>query len=245
MHAHDAIQPDYAGDSKRARVEAMFDRIARRYDTLNRIISLGLDRGWRRALVREVASRAPGGRMLDVATGTGDLAFALSRAGAREVVGADISDGMLDVARRKAEHGKSPGAIRFERADAAQLPFQDRDFDAVTVAFGVRNFEDLGAGLRELARVLKPGGTLAVLELGKPRNGFLRVGHAFYTRGILPLVAGLVSGERAAYTYLPASVQAFPDPQRFGEVLGDAGLSDVKTRSFAFGAAHLHLARRA
>jgi demethylmenaquinone methyltransferase/2-methoxy-6-polyprenyl-1,4-benzoquinol methylase len=244
MHAHDAIQPDYDGPTKRARVEAMFDRIARRYDMLNRVISLGLDRGWRRSLVREVVRLAPGGRMLDVATGTGDLAFALSKAGAREVVGADISDGMLDVARQKAATAKDRPAIRFERADAAALPFSDADFDAVTVAFGVRNFEDLEGGLRELARVLKPGGTLAVLELGKPRNGLLRAGHAVYTRAILPLIAGLVSGERAAYTYLPASVAAFPDPRRFGEILGEVGLSDVRTRAFALGSAHLHIARR-
>jgi demethylmenaquinone methyltransferase/2-methoxy-6-polyprenyl-1,4-benzoquinol methylase len=222
----------------------MFDRIARRYDTLNRVISLGLDQGWRRVLVREVATRHPAGRVLDVATGTGDLAFALAAAGLGEVVGLDISPGMLAEARRKAESPRAAASVRFELGDAAALPFADASFDAVTVAFGVRNFEDLEVGLRELARVLRPGGTLAVLELGTPRSRLLRLGHAAYTRGLLPLVAGLVSGERAAYTYLPASVAAFPEPARFAELLTACGLRDVRTRLFALGAAHLTLSTR-
>jgi demethylmenaquinone methyltransferase/2-methoxy-6-polyprenyl-1,4-benzoquinol methylase len=247
MYAHDAVQPRYDGSSKRDRVARMFDRIASRYDLLNRVISLGLDKGWRRVLVREVASRHPAGRLLDVATGTGDLALALAGAGASEVIGVDISPGMLAEARRKSDApapAKAASAVRFELGDAAALPFPDARFDAVTVAFGVRNFEDLEAGLRELSRVLRPGGTLAVLELGTPRSRLLRLGHAAYTRGILPLVAGLVSGERAAYTYLPASVAAFPDPTRFASLLETLGLADVRTRAFALGAAHLTLARR-
>ncbi len=250
MYAHETVQPAYAGDSKRDRVERMFDRIAGRYDLLNRVISLGLDRGWRGVLVREVTRRAPRGRVLDVATGTGDLAFALARAGMGEVVGVDISAGMLAEADRKAaavraDDGGSPSEVRFQRADAQSLPFPDEAFDAVTVAFGVRNFEDLDAGLRELHRVLRPGGVLAVLELGAPRQSFLRGLHGWYSRVVLPRVAGMVSGEHAAYAYLPESVANFPEADVFARILTERGFGDVEVRAFTFGTAHLYVGMRA
>ncbi|MEN9786404.1 MAG: Ubiquinone/menaquinone biosynthesis methyltransferase ubiE [Pseudomonadota bacterium] len=250
MYAHDAVQPGYAGASKRERVEHMFDRIAGRYDLLNRVISLGLDRGWRREVVGEVTRRAPGGRVLDVATGTGDLALALARAGVGEVVGADISAGMLAEAERKvaAERQDAGGrlaAVRFERADALGLPFDDGAFDAVTVAFGVRNFEDLEAGLRELRRVLRPGGAVVVLELGAPRQELLRSLHGWYSRHVLPTIAGVVSGERAAYEYLPESVASFPDSAAFARILGACGFRDVEARPLTFGVTHLYVGVRA
>ena len=228
MFDHDQVRPAYPGESKRARVEAMFDRIAPRYDRLNQVLSLGIDKSWRRTLIREVLHAQPT-RALDVATGTGDLALALSLAGVPEVVGVDISQEMLAVARTKA------AGVRFERADCEALPFADGAFDVATVAFGVRNFE--------LVRMLRPGGVLAILELSTPTSPIVRAAHGLYTRAVLPRVGAAVSGERAAYEYLPASVAAFPSGSRFVRVLEDAGAVDVRCVPLTLGIATLYLAR--
>lgn len=238
MFEHDQVRPAYPGESKRARVEAMFDRIAPRYDRLNRVISLGIDASWRRTLLRHVMELTPR-RVLDVATGTGDLALSFAAAGVPDVVGVDISQEMLAVAETKAARAHVP--VRYTRADAEALPYNDGTFDAVTIAFGVRNFEHLARGVAELVRVVRPGGLLAVLELSTPTAPVLRAIHGAYTRHVLPHVGAALSGERAAYEYLPASVAAFPSAERFRQVVEDAGCA-ASSVPLTLGVAHLSLA---
>jgi demethylmenaquinone methyltransferase/2-methoxy-6-polyprenyl-1,4-benzoquinol methylase len=239
MFDHDQVRPQYPGNSKRARVEEMFDRIAPRYDQLNRLLSLGIDRRWRRRLLREVLLAQPR-RVLDVATGTGDLAIALAEAGIAEVSGVDISQHMLAVGRVKV--ARAGVNVRLFCADGEALPEADDSYDAVTVAFGVRNFEHLEQGLLELLRVLRPGGVLAILELSTPSLGVVRALHGVYCRHIVPRVGAAVSGEGAAYQYLPASVAAFPCGERFLQVLLDNGASEVRCIPLTLGIASLYLA---
>src|SRR5688500_3045958 len=239
MFDHDRIQPAYDGDSKRARVEQMFDRIAPRYDRLNQVMSLGIDKSWRRALIREVMRIQPH-HVLDVATGTADLAIALAKAGVQDVTGVDISQEMLAIGAQKAALAEAN--IHLKRADSEDLPFETGAFDAVTAAFGVRNFEHLEKGVTELVRVLRPGGVLAILELSTPTSPVLRALHGVYTRNVLPRVGALVSGERAAYEYLPASVAAFPCGQDFVDVITACGGADARCLPLTFGIASLYVA---
>lgn len=220
-------------------VQHMFDRIAGRYDLLNRIMTGGVDRRWRRAAVRTVGA-APGVRALDVCCGTGDLAFLLADAGAG-VIGLDFSANMLEVARRRAgERGDRGGSVEFVQGDALALPFEDDSFDALTVAFGVRNVERLGGAFEEFARVLRPGGTVACLEITRPANriagGFYRV---WFDR-VVPVVGGLISGDREAYSYLPQSTLDFPRPRELAELMRESGFADVDWRTFAGGIVALH-----
>jgi demethylmenaquinone methyltransferase/2-methoxy-6-polyprenyl-1,4-benzoquinol methylase len=207
----------------------MFDRIAPVYDAMNRVMTAGLDRRWRRATVAAVVS--PGDRVLDVACGTGDLALEARRAGAN-VTGLDFSPAMLERARAKAPE------LEWIQGDALALPFEDASFDAATVGFGVRNFDDLGAGLAELRRVLRPGGRLAVLEITQPR-GLLRVFYSVWFDRIVPLLGRVLPGG-AAYTYLPASVRRFPRADALAGLLEAAGFSAVEYRLFAGGIVALH-----
>ena len=242
MSDHEQVEPAYPGATKPARVEAMFDRIAPRYDQLNRVLSAGLDRGWRRALVAEVLAARPR-RVLDVATGTADVALALAAAGVPEVVGVDLAEEMLVRGRAKATQAGL--AVRLERADAEALPFADGAFDAVTCAFGVRNFAHLSHGLAELRRVLRPGGTLAILELSTPADPTLRLLHGLYTTHVLPRLGAALTGEAAAYAYLPASVAAFPDAAAFVRRLGASGVVGARARPLSAGLATLYLATAA
>lgn len=234
------VKPYNAHDSKKAQVRAMFDNIAPRYDLLNHTLSFSIDRLWRRRTVETVAGFRPA-RILDMATGTGDLAVALARRipGAA-VTGVDLSEKMLAVARRKVEERGLSGRIELRQGDAEHLGFDAASFDAVTVAFGVRNFGDLDAGLRELARVLRPGGRIFILEFSRPRNRLFRALYEFYTFRILPLVGGAVSRDRRAYAYLPASVGGFPAPEAFLDRLAQAGFSAPGMRSLSGGIAHIY-----
>ena len=222
----------------------MFDRIAPTYDVLNHTLSANIDRLWRRRVVRCAAAGAPR-RILDLATGTGDLALALARAvpGA-QVLGLDLSEGMLDGARRKAVATGLDARVLLERGDAEHLTLADASVDAVTVAFGVRNFGDLERGLREMARVLKPGGRAVVLEFSTPRNPLFRALYGWYNRRVLPFVGGLVSHDRRAYEYLPASIDEFPAPERFVRMMCDAGFRTCRARSQSFGIAQIYTAER-
>jgi demethylmenaquinone methyltransferase/2-methoxy-6-polyprenyl-1,4-benzoquinol methylase len=216
-------------------VEAMFDRIAPRYDRLNALISLGVHRRWKRAAVAALAL-APGAVVIDLACGTGDLADDVARAGGR-VVGVDLSAGMLREARRRV-----PSA-RLVRADGAALPFPDASVDGITCGFALRNFVDLGAVLVEMARVLRPGGRVALVEVDRPANALVRHAHGLYFERLVPLVGGLLS-DRWAYAYLPSSVAYLPDATALRGLLASAGFGAIAKRRFMAGAAQLVTARR-
>ena len=215
-------------------VRTMFDRIAPVYDAMNRAMTLGLDRRWRRLTARAVVRR--GGKILDACCGTGDLALA-GRAAGGEVVGVDFSAAVLARARRKAPE------MEWVQADAAALPFPDESFDAVTVGFGIRNLADLEGGLRELARVLKPGGRLGCLEITRPR-GILRPFFRVWFDGLVP-AAGKVLPGGAAYSYLPASVRRFPGPEDLAAAMRRAGFGQVGWRLLGGGIVALHVATKA
>jgi demethylmenaquinone methyltransferase / 2-methoxy-6-polyprenyl-1,4-benzoquinol methylase len=210
-------------------VRAMFDRIAPVYDAMNRTMTAGLDRRWRR-LTAEAVVR-PGDGVLDACCGTGDLAVAAARAGGK-VTGLDFSERMLERARQKA-----PG-FEWVRGDLLALPFADASFDAATVGFGVRNVEDLGLALRELRRVLRPGGRLGILEITRPR-GPLALFYRFWFDGAVPLLGKLLPGG-SAYTYLPASVRRFPGPEELAELMRAEGFTDVRIRLLAGGIVAIH-----
>ncbi len=207
----------------------MFDRIAPVYDAMNRLMTAGLDRRWRTATAEAVVR--PGDEVLDTCCGTGDLAVAGLRAGGR-VTGLDFSERMLERARRKSSE------VEWVRGDALALPFEDARFDSATVGFGVRNLADLELGLRELRRVLRPGGRLGVLEITRPR-GLLAPFYRVWFDGIVPLLGKVLPGG-AAYSYLPASVRRFPGPEDLARVMRDAGFGDVRYRFFAGGIVALH-----
>lgn len=222
----------------------MFDNIAPKYDLLNHTLSMSIDRVWRRRVVGEVR-RAKPGRILDVATGTGDLAIAMARRIRDvQVLGVDLSEQMLAVARRKIEARGLDGCIVLDRGDAERLAVADASVDVATVAFGVRNFGDLGAGLRELARTIKPGGKVVILEFSRPRNRVFRALYEFYSYKILPRIGGLVSRDKRAYEYLPASVGEFPAPEEFMAMMARAGFRNCRARSQSFGIAQIYIGER-
>jgi demethylmenaquinone methyltransferase/2-methoxy-6-polyprenyl-1,4-benzoquinol methylase len=209
----------------------MFDRIAGPYDLMNSVMTAGLHHRWRERAA-DLARIGPGSRALDVATGTGDLAIELASRGA-DVVGSDFSEGMLEVARRK-----SPG-LTWEQGNALALPYEDASFDAATVGFGARNFSDLPQGLREMARVVRPGGRVVVLEITTPQKPPLSTFFSLWFDRIVPLL-GKLADESEAYTYLPSSVKRFPDPRALGGELVAAGLEDVRWILTAGGIIALH-----
>jgi demethylmenaquinone methyltransferase/2-methoxy-6-polyprenyl-1,4-benzoquinol methylase len=236
------VKPYRPEGSKKEQVAAMFNAISPKYDALNRILSAGIDQSWRRKTLREI--RATGAlNVLDVATGTADLALALAKGipGSR-VVGVDISAGMLEVGRSKVRARDLEGRVRLDLGDGEQLPYEESSFGAVTVAFGVRNFENLEQGLRDMRRVLEPGGTLAVLEFSQPTAWPLRSLYLLYFKNILPRIGRMVSKDASAYTYLPNSVQAFPYGEAFAAKLREAGFKSVRVRPLTFGIASLYLA---
>jgi len=221
-------------------VRAMFDRIAPRYDLMNRLMSMGLDRRWRR-LAAAAADVSLESRALDVCTGTGDLAFELAqRVGpSGKVTGVDFSEQMLERARAKAAARGSD--VTFQQADALELPFADDAFDAATVAFGARNLADLDRGLAEMTRVVRPGGTVVVLEITTPRR--LRTLHGVWFDRLVPRVGALIGRDGAAYGYLPASAKRFPQPDALAAQMTSAGLRDVRHRTFMGGIVAMHHGR--
>ena len=220
-----------SGTLEEGQVRAMFDRIAGPYDVMNSVMTAGLHHRWRERAA-DLARVGPGSRALDVATGTGDLAVALAERGA-EVVGSDFSEGMLERARRKS------AAVRWEQANALDLPYADGQFDAATVGFGARNFSDLERGLAEMARVVRPGGRVVVLEITTPTRPPLSTFFSVWFDRLVPLL-GRLSGEDQAYTYLPSSVKRFPGPEALGAVMHRAGLDDVRWILTAGGIIALH-----
>lgn len=219
---------------------AMFDAIAARYDTLNRILSLGMDQGWRRKAVAALALR-PGARVLDLATGTGDLAISIAETHPDcTVVGVDPSRNMLAEGVRKVGDLKLSERIEMLEGDAQALPFEDAIFDGVTIAFGIRNVPDRLQGLREMARVTREGGRIAILELSEPRSGVMGVLARTYVHEIVPRVGGLLSGAKE-YRYLQRSIAAFPPADEFARMMEQAGLQVLETSALTFGVAHLYV----
>jgi demethylmenaquinone methyltransferase/2-methoxy-6-polyprenyl-1,4-benzoquinol methylase len=237
--------PDISsGTLEEPQVRAMFNRIAAVYDRLNSVMTAGLHHEWRRRAVK-LAHVGPGSRVLDVATGTGDLAFELARqiGSAGQVVGADFSEQMLTIARRKAETGAVDGEaapVRFEQANALLLPHATNEFDAATVGFGVRNFSDLDQGLRELTRVVRPGGHVVILEMTTPTHPPLSSFFKLWFDRVVP-VLGRLAGDSAAYTYLPNSVRRFPGPDALAAKMSAAGMSEIRYILTAGGIIALHV----
>jgi demethylmenaquinone methyltransferase / 2-methoxy-6-polyprenyl-1,4-benzoquinol methylase len=230
-------------DAERLGGGAMFDAIAGRYDLLNLVLSMGLDRLWRRRLLASLGPLNDGDRLLDVASGTADVAIALGRRAANvQVVGIDPSAGMLAVGRSKIDKAGLADRVTLQVGDAQALPFADGHFAAATIAFGIRNVPDRALGLREMARVVRPGGVIAVLELGEPRAGWLAPLSRFHVHHIVPRIGALVSGQRA-YRYLQSSIAAFPSPEAFVAQMTAAGLLEVHVRPMFPEVAHLYVGR--
>ncbi|HUH46233.1 MAG TPA: bifunctional demethylmenaquinone methyltransferase/2-methoxy-6-polyprenyl-1,4-benzoquinol methylase UbiE [Arenibacter sp.] len=228
---------------KKEQVTKMFDTISGNYDGMNRVISFGIDIKWRKRLVAIVGKKNPK-TILDIATGTGDLAIKLAETGAQEIIGLDISPGMLEVGRKKIIDKKLDDKINMVVGDSENLPFNAESFDAVTVAFGVRNFEDLEKGLSEIYRVLKPNGTFAVLETSIPEKTPYRQGYTLYCKYIMPTLGKLLSKDRSAYTYLSESAAVFPHGKQFNNILEKIGFIGIENRPQTFGAASIYIATK-
>lgn len=230
-------------------VRQMFDRIAPTYDRLNHMLSLGIDRRWRRTAVDALGKHFPpqGGQgvILDIATGTGDFAMLLAeRLKPQRIIGADISEGMMDVGREKVAQAGLQDVISFQWEDCTKLSFPDGTFDAVTSAYGVRNFQDLDAGLREMQRVLRPGGHLLIVELTPPPRFPMKQLFWVYAHVVMPLLGRLISHDDSAYTYLPASMEAFPQAEKMEGILHRAGFTDIQWHRFTFGISTMYLAKK-
>ena len=232
-----------AADDKRSQVERMFDGIAPSYDLLNHLLSFGIDRGWRRKAIGLLAESKPQ-EVLDVATGTADMAIALRKRLACRVVGCDISPKMVEVGKAKVSREGLADAVELCVADSEALPFDSCRFNAATVAFGVRNFANLDKGLGEIARVLRPGGMLVVLEFSTPPGALFRSLYNFYFKNVLPIVGGAVSHDREAYSYLCRSAMAFPSGKDFERHLSAVGLSPLSSSMYTGGIATAYLATK-
>lgn len=236
------VVPDAGSNlSKKEQVADMFNNIAGKYDFLNHFLSLGIDKGWRKKAIAEIAKVQPK-NILDVATGTGDLAIAASKLNPDKIIGIDIAAQMLDVGRQKLKEKGLDELITMQVGDSEALPFADNSFDAITCAYGVRNFEHLEAGLKEMSRVLRPDGKLAILEFSHPKKFPVKQGYQFYFKYILPTLGKLVSKHSTAYSYLPESVMAFPEGDRFCEILAQCGFKEPKARPLTFGITTLYTA---
>lgn len=238
------VKPYLSSDEgKKKQIKNMFDNIAPKYDFLNHFLSLGIDKIWRRRAIGLLKDlKDP--RILDIATGTGDLAIASLRLKPQSVVGLDLSPQMLKVGEEKIQKKKLDHIISMVEGDSENLPFNDEEFDAAMVAFGVRNFENLNAGLLEINRVLKPGGKFMVLEFSNPTAFPIKQLFKFYSSTILPWWGGLLSKDKAAYTYLPASVAAFPEGQAFVNELEKAGFTSLRVWKQTFGVATIYFAHK-
>lgn len=221
----------------------MFDNIAPRYDFLNHFLSLGIDKLWRKKAIN-ILSAYKTSTLLDVATGTGDFAIAALKLKPSRLVAFDLSEQMLNVGRAKAEKLGVSNIIQFVKGDSEAMPFSDNQFDAITVGFGVRNFENLEKGLREFHRVLKSNGVAVILEFSKPKYFPFKQLYLFYFFTILPLVGRMVSKDRSAYSYLPESVMAFPDDQKFLSILKACGFTKSKQKRLTFGVATIYIAQK-
>lgn len=227
--------------AKKEKIKSLFDNIAPDYDKLNHILSLNIDKGWRRKAVKEIADSAKPLTVLDVACGTSDFTIEIARKAAEgsSIIGIDLSEGMMKVGREKLKAAGIDATLEY--GDCEALTYPGSSFDRVSVGFGVRNFEHLEIGLKEMYRVLKPGGKLVILELSVPSNPVIRWCYKLYFLKILPAIGGWVSGNRGAYKYLPASVLHFPAPDKFIPMLKEAGFGDVRHKAFTLGICRMYV----
>ena len=243
-YGQEKIKPYNDSEEKGAQVEQMFDNIAHSYDKLNHRLSWNIDKMWRRRALKHLQPFGPQ-TMLDIATGTGDFAIQAARAlHPKSLVGADISEGMMQVGRRKTRQLGLDGVITFKKEDCMNLSFDDNTFDAVTAAFGIRNFQDLDRGLREMHRVLKKGGHLCVVELTTPVHFPMRQLFKIYSHTVLPIYGRIVSGDQTAYSYLTATIEAFPQGERMVEILKKAGFAQAEFRRYTLGICTMYFATK-
>lgn len=230
--------------AKKEKIEKLFDKIAPDYDKLNHILSLNIDKGWRSKAVREIIDKNTPLNILDVACGTGDFTIEIAKKAATgsKMTGIDLSEGMMSIGREKLAAAGIEATL--EQGDCEALKYAEGTFDRISVGFGVRNFENLPTGLKEMHRVLKPGGKLVILELSVPSNAFIRWCYKLYFLKILPVIGGLISGERGAYEYLPASVLHFPAPDKFQAMLREAGFADVKHKALTLGICRMYICKK-
>ncbi len=225
--------------TKKQQVEQMFDNISGKYDLLNRILSMGIDQSWRKKVVKSVQNARPE-TILDIATGTGDLAIAMAKATNAKITGFDLSAGMLEVGRKKVKDESLENRIEMIQGDAENMPFEDNSFDVITVAFGVRNFENLKKGLDDIYRVLKPGGKFLILEFSQPEAVPMKQLYTFYSRYILPRIGKKISKDQSAYTYLPDSVKAFPHGEDMKKILKNSNFVEPFDKKLTFGIASIY-----
>ena len=238
------VKPYNEDERKAVQVEKMFDNIAPTYDNLNHVLSMGIDKSWRRKAINKLKPFHPQ-RMMDVATGTGDFAIqACQVLQPKELIGTDISEGMMNVGREKVKAAGLGQQISFAKEDCTALTFSDNRFDAITVAFGIRNFENLDQGLKEMHRVLVPGGHLVILELSQPEGFPMKQLYALYSKVVIPTIGKLMSKDRSAYTYLPESIKAFPQGEIMQEIIHKAGFSQVSFKRLTMGICTLYFATK-
>jgi demethylmenaquinone methyltransferase/2-methoxy-6-polyprenyl-1,4-benzoquinol methylase len=243
VYQQETIKP-YSNGEKATQVEQMFDNIAPTYDMLNHRLSWNIDRGWRRKAIRQLAPFSPRS-VLDIATGTGDFAImAAQMLHPEQLVGADISEGMMQIGRQKVQQSGLEHVIRFEREDCTALSYPDATFDAVTAAFGIRNFADLDRGLSEMCRVLKKGGHLSIVELTQPVTFPMKQLFRIYSHTVLPVYGRMISKDTAAYTYLTKTIEAFPQGERMVDILLRAGFAEASFRRLTFGICTMYFATK-
>lgn len=244
MYEQEKIKP-YGGEGDKGKlVEEMFDNIAPTYDTLNHRLSWDIDKGWRKKAIKQLAPYKPK-RILDIATGTGDFAILSAQMlQPSQLIGADISEGMMNIGREKVDKMKLNHIISFQKEDCLNLTFEDESFDAITTAFGIRNFQDLDKGLKEMCRVLRKGGHLSIVELSQPVSFPMHQLFKVYSHTILPLYGKLISKDQSAYNYLTATIEAFPQGETMVEVLKKAGFTEAKFKRLTFGICTMYFATK-
>jgi demethylmenaquinone methyltransferase/2-methoxy-6-polyprenyl-1,4-benzoquinol methylase len=243
MYKQEEINPYHEGE-KAQQVEQMFDNIAPTYDTLNHRLSWDIDKGWRKKAIGQLAPFAPQ-VMLDIATGTGDFAILSAQMlRPQTLIGADISEGMMEIGRQKVKRLGLDSVVRFEKEDCLHLSYPDNTFDAVTAAFGIRNFADLDKGLSEMCRVLKPGGHLSIVELTTPVSFPMKQLFHIYSHTVLPVYGRLISKDTSAYSYLTKTIEAFPQGERMQHILQQAGFKDASFRRLTFGICTMYFATK-
>ncbi|MDD7531084.1 MAG: bifunctional demethylmenaquinone methyltransferase/2-methoxy-6-polyprenyl-1,4-benzoquinol methylase UbiE [Prevotellaceae bacterium] len=244
MYQQEKINPYGKKGEKGTLVEEMFDNIAPTYDTLNHRLSWDIDRGWRRKAIMKLKPEAPQ-TLLDIATGTGDFAILAARMlNLSQIVGVDISEGMMEIGRQKVKNEGLDKTISFKKEDCLNLSFPEGSFDAVTAAFGIRNFSDLDRGLREMCRVLRKGGCLSIVELSQPKSFPMRQLFKLYSHTFLPLYAKLISKDQGAYDYLTATIEAFPQGEEMIGILKKAGFGEASFKRLTFGICTMYFARK-